>query len=270
MAARAPTPALVGERNCTTAHTVPLHKLGQTQQTAAEPVGAGGGYCKIPTQKDSDDNFADSDPFIECCEEGSNGHPPSRQSSAEESPPPSAFKIAVAAAFYSACAATLLVFNKLAVHAMPSAAFVVATQLLAAALVSRGLGVCGVVSCGGLEKGKVKQFLPVTILFTVCLYTNVQALAGSSVNTVIVTRACVSVFVALLDAIFLRMGWPSVHTWVALAAIFAGAVLYALTDKGFSPQSYAWLSIYFFFICAEMVVVKHIVDTVGAVTAPNQ
>jgi drug/metabolite transporter (DMT)-like permease len=95
----------------------------------------------------------------------------------------------------------------------------------------------------------------------------VQALAGSSVNTVIVTRACVSVFVALLDAIFLRMGWPSVHTWVALAAIFAGAVLYALTDKGFSPQSYAWLSIYFFFICAEMVVVKHIVDTVGAVTA---
>ena len=105
--------------------------------------------------------------------------------------------IVIAAIFYSACAATLLVFNKLAVRAVPSSSFNVAIQLLAAAVISRGLGIAGFVDCPGLQTKKVKKFLPVTILFTLCLYTNVKALSGTSVNTLIVTRASTPIFVAV-------------------------------------------------------------------------
>ena len=64
-------------------------------------------------------------------------------------------------------------------------------------MISRGLGVAGVVDCPGLQTEKVRKFLPVTILFTLCLYTNVKALSGTSVNTLIVARASTPIFVVV-------------------------------------------------------------------------
>lgn len=49
---------------------------------------------------------------------------------------------------------------------------------------------------------------------------------------------------------------------LALVAIAVGAVIYVASDKGFHVTGYAWLSVYFVFIIAEMVFLKHVVDTV--------
>ena len=148
----------------------------------------------------------------------------------------------------------------------PSASFVVLCQLAFSAALARGLGACGFIDCEPLHWGKVKPFLLVPILFTLCLWTNVKALGLSSVETVIVVRASTPIFVALLDALWLKSGWPSPQTWLSLLGILVGAVFYALTDKGIETDTVIWLVIYLVAICIEMCYVKHVMNTVEMTT----
>jgi len=167
-----------------------------------------------------------------------------------------------AALAYSVCAATLLVINKASVDSIPSPAIVVASQLLFSALAVK-IGVAlGKIEAEPLEPVKVKKFIGVSLLFTLCLVTNVKALKSTSVQTVIVMRACSPIFVALFDWLYLKTGFPKYITWACLAGIALGAVVYCVFDTGFSFAGYLWPMVYFVSICFEMVFVKHIINTV--------
>ena len=96
----------------------------------------------------------------------------------------------IAATAYSLCAATLLVINKASVDSIPSPAVVVASQLLFSALAVKVLVWTSKIDAEPLQMIKVKQFMGVSLLFTLCLVTNVKALQSTSVQTVIVMRAC--------------------------------------------------------------------------------
>ena len=211
-----------------------------------------------------DDAFEDNKQLLNEEEEGNSSTVQNlaKQTKQEEEDNRPMQEYIVAAVAYSLCAATLLVINKASVDSIPSPAIVVASQLLFSALAVK-IGVAlGKIEAEPLEPVKVKQFIGVSILFTLCLVTNVKALQSTSVQTVIVMRACSPIFVALFDWLYLETGFPSHATWACLAGIAVGAIIYCVYDSGFSFAGYMWPLIYFVSICIEMVFVKHIINTV--------
>ena len=56
------------------------------------------------------------------------------------------------------------------------------------------------------------------------------------------------------------------HPIHSLGGIAAGASIYCHFDEGFSLEGYFWPLVYFVAICAEMVLVKHILNTVKMTT----
>ena len=103
---------------------------------------------------------------------------------------------------YGTCSATLLVINKLAVSQVPAPSFILACQLISSVATVLALGAVGAIQRGELEPivwPKAQKFLPISLLFFLCLYTNVKSLEFANVDTVIVFRACSPIAVVIAD-----------------------------------------------------------------------
>lgn len=171
--------------------------------------------------------------------------------------------IVFAVLLYAACSSTLLVINKVSMHLVPDAAFVLLCQFIASGLACRILLLAKPdVDIELLTMEKVKPFVGAVFVFFLCLLANTKALGSVNVETVIVVRSCSPIAVALLDHVTLGKELPSAKGSLALLGIVGGALVYVVTDEGFRVEGYAWLAAYFVFIVVEMVFVKFIVDTV--------
>ncbi|KAJ8758937.1 hypothetical protein K2173_002716 [Erythroxylum novogranatense] len=65
------------------------------------------------------------------------------------------------------------------------------------------------------------------------------------------------------ETLFLHKPWPSFKTWISLGTIFAGSVLYVLTDYQFTITAYAWAVAYLISMTVDFVYIKHVVMTIG-------
>lgn len=99
-----------------------------------------------------------------------------------------------------------------------------------AVLVYKMLG--GVVD--GLEWGKVKAYSLYILAFVAAIYANMQALAHSNVETVIVFRACSPIAVTVIEYLFMDRALPSVRSSLALFTVAVGAVMYCTSDSEFA------------------------------------
>uniref|UniRef100_A0A6U0XPX6 EamA domain-containing protein n=1 Tax=Rhizochromulina marina TaxID=1034831 RepID=A0A6U0XPX6_9STRA len=168
---------------------------------------------------------------------------------------------------YAFCSASLLVINKVAVNAIPSPSFVLTCQLIASVVAVLGLKEMNILSdVESLKFEKVRLFIGISLLFCLCLWTNVKALEYANVETVIVFRACSPIAVAFCDYLFLGQALPSMRSWLSLIVIVLGAILYVLTDDGFVVKAYVWVCLYFVGITVEMVYVKYVVEAVDMST----
>lgn len=107
------------------------------------------------------------------------------------------------------------------------------------------------------------RFLPAAVIFYLSLFTNSELLLHANVDTFIVFRSAVPIFVAVGEALFLNQPWPMVTTWCSLATIFAGGVIYVLTDYRFTLTAYSWAVAYLLSMTIDFVYIKHVVMTVG-------
>jgi GDP-mannose transporter len=181
----------------------------------------------------------------------------------KESDGPSASAVAFGVALYAACSSTLLVINKVAMHMLPDAAFVLFCQFVSSAFAVRLLRCAKPdMDIELISWEKAKPFGVATLVFYLCLLSNTQALKYVNVETVIVARSCSPIAVALLDHVALGRDLPTLKGGLALLSIAAGAVVYVMADAGFKVDGYFWLVVYFIFIVVEMVFVKFVVDTV--------
>jgi len=166
-------------------------------------------------------------------------------------------------ALYALCSSTLLVINKVAMHLVPDAPFVLFCQFLTSAIVVRAIKSMNPdMDIELLKWDLAKPFAVATLVFFLCLLANTQALKSVNVETVIVVRSCSPIAVALLEHITLGRVLPSVSGLMALLSIAGGAAIYVVTDEGFRVEGYAWLVLYFIFIVVEMVFVKFVVETI--------
>ncbi|KAL8520253.1 hypothetical protein ACS0TY_010977 [Phlomoides rotata] len=167
------------------------------------------------------------------------------------------------AAGYCLSASLLSIINKWAVMKFPYPGALTALQYFTSAL--------GVVTCGWLkllEHDKLElltmwRFLPAAVIFYLSLFTNSELLLHANVDTFIVFRSAVPIFVAIGETLFLHQPWPALKTWFSLATIFSGSVLYVTTDYQFTLTAYSWALAYLVSMSIDFVYIKHVVMTIG-------
>lgn len=167
------------------------------------------------------------------------------------------------AAGYCISASLLSIINKWAIMKFPYPGALTALQYFTSA--------AGVLLCGyfkflehdALELLTVWRFLPAAIIFYLSLFTNSELLLHANVDTFIVFRSAVPIFVAIGETLFLHQPWPSIKTWLSLATIFCGSVIYVLTDYQFTVMAYSWALAYLVSMTIDFVYIKHVVMTIG-------
>ncbi|KAB2631999.1 GDP-mannose transporter GONST3-like [Pyrus ussuriensis x Pyrus communis] len=167
------------------------------------------------------------------------------------------------AAGYCLSASLLSIINKWAVVKFPYPGALTALQYFTSAM---GVLVCGwlkLLEHDSLDLLTMWRFLPAAVIFYLSLFTNSELLLHANVDTFIVFRSVVPIFVAIGETLFLHQPWPSIRTWASLATIFGGSVIYVLTDYQFTVTAYSWALAYLVSMSIDFVYIKHVVMTIG-------
>ncbi|KAL3834633.1 hypothetical protein ACJIZ3_009369 [Penstemon smallii] len=167
------------------------------------------------------------------------------------------------AAGYCLSASLLSIINKWAVMKFPYPGALTALQYFTS---TAGVLICGwlkLVEHDKLDLLTMWRFLPAAIIFYLSLFTNSELLLHANVDTFIVFRSAVPIFVAIGETLYLHQPWPALKTWFSLATIFAGSVLYVITDYQFTLTAYSWALAYLVSMSIDFVYIKHVVMTIG-------
>ncbi|KAK4735100.1 hypothetical protein R3W88_009361 [Solanum pinnatisectum] len=167
------------------------------------------------------------------------------------------------AAGYCLSASLLSIINKWAVMKFPYPGALTALQYFTSAA---GVLMCGwlkVLEHDKLDLKTMWRFLPAAIIFYLSLFTNSELLLHANVDTFIVFRSAVPIFVAIGETLYLHQPWPAIKTWASLGTIFAGSVLYVTTDYQFTLTAYSWAVAYLVSMSIDFVYIKHVVMTIG-------
>ena len=159
---------------------------------------------------------------------------------------------------YSICSATLLLCNKIAISELPVPAAISFVQISASAVIVLALSCCGV-AVDALALDKALAYSPYVVAFVAAIYANMQALARSNVETVVVFRACTPLAVCVVEYLFQGRAWPSSKSSWALAGVAGGAMLYVATDAQRLSDGwgcYRWAFVYFCLITFEVTLGK--------------
>jgi GDP-mannose transporter len=170
----------------------------------------------------------------------------------------------VAIVGYSLCSSTLLLANKLAMVHLPSPSVVSFIQIFSSAITVLLLKFGGV-KIDDFEWGAFKAYALYTVAFVAAIYTNMQALQASNVETVIVFRACSPIAVGLVEYLFLDRARPSLRSMISLLTVAFGALVYCMCDSEFAMngfKAYYWAMLYFVLIVVEMTYGKMITSSV--------
>ncbi|XP_057968728.1 GDP-mannose transporter GONST3 [Malania oleifera] len=167
------------------------------------------------------------------------------------------------AAGYCISASLLSIINKWAVMKFPYPGALTALQYFTS---TAGVLICGwlkFIEHDPLEFLTMWRFLPAAVIFYLSLFTNSELLLHANVDTFVVFRSAVPIFVAIGETLYLHQPWPSMKTWLSLATIFGGSVLYVLTDYQFTFMAYSWALAYLVSMSIDFVYIKHVVMTIG-------
>ena len=170
--------------------------------------------------------------------------------------------VTFAVAGYTVCSSLMLVVNKVAVHTLPSPAFVLFAQLFTSAAAVWLAGAFGWVMVDKLEFKKALAFMPVAAAFLGAIFTNIKTLQYANVETFIVFRSSTPILVSIADYVFLGRELPNRKSWLSLLGLLLGAVLYVVTDDGFQVHGYFWVCVWYFVFCFDQIYIKHAVDSV--------
>jgi solute carrier family 35 protein len=117
-------------------------------------------------------------------------------------------QVTLAVIGYSLCSSTLLLANKLAVSYLPIPSVINLVQIMSSALIVSGMKLLGL-PVNDFEWSKVRAFALYIIAFVTAIYANMQALAHSNVETIIVFRACTPIAVCMIEYFLWTAHFPS-------------------------------------------------------------
>ncbi|KAL7598586.1 GDP-mannose transporter GONST3 isoform X1 [Lactuca sativa] len=164
---------------------------------------------------------------------------------------------------YCLSASLLSIINKWAVMKFPYPGALTALQYFTSASGVFLFGSLNFLQHDRLDLQTMWRFLPAAIIFYLSLFTNSELLLHANVDTFIVFRSAVPIFVAIGETLYLHQPWPSLKTWLSLSTIFAGSLLYVITDYQFTLMAYSWALAYLISMSIDFVYIKHVVMTIG-------
>jgi GDP-mannose transporter len=174
-------------------------------------------------------------------------------------------QILFGALFYSLCSSSMLIVNKFAVRLFPMPSTVATIQLAFCAVVVLVIKYGKLAVVDDIVMSKAKPYMVYTVLFSLSIYSNIQALNTASVETVIIFRSMSPFFVCFMEFFFLGRQFPSTRSIFALVLIIIGAACFVGTDKAFASEGYSaytWASLYLFLLCLQMTYGKKIMKSV--------
>ena len=145
-------------------------------------------------------------------------------------------KSVVAVLTFSVSSSGLLLTNKLCLKEVPLPSFLAVLQFVASVLCALGLAATGQAELDGLQWARVRIYLMYIGLFATAIYSNMQALTHSNVETLIVFRACGPLLVAVLEWRLLGRTLPSRRSALALLGVFFFALGYVASDRAFGAR----------------------------------
>lgn len=172
-------------------------------------------------------------------------------------------KSVIAVATFSVSSSGLLLVNKLCLKEVALPSFLAVLQFVASVLCALGLAATGQAELDGLAWPRVRIYLVYIGLFATAIYSNMQALTHSNVETLIVFRACGPLMVSLLEWRLLGRTLPSRQSVLVLFGIFLFALGYVASDKAFAMhglRAYSWCAVYFVSICLSDTCGKHLIS----------
>mmetsp|Transcript_38023 Transcript_38023/g.125977 ORF Transcript_38023/g.125977 Transcript_38023/m.125977 type:complete len:362 (-) Transcript_38023:259-1344(-) len=164
---------------------------------------------------------------------------------------------------FSVSSSGLLLVNKLCLKEVALPSFLAVLQFIASVLCAVGMSAAGAADLDPLEWPRVRIYLFYIALFATAIYSNLQALTHSNVETLIVFRACGPLLVSVLEWRLLGRALPSRWSAVALSGIFACAAGYVASDNAFAMhglRAYTWCGVYFVSICLSDTCGKQIIS----------
>ncbi|KAK9291886.1 hypothetical protein L1049_019837 [Liquidambar formosana] len=164
------------------------------------------------------------------------------------------------AAGYCISASLLSIINKWAVMKFPYPGALTALQYFTSAAGVFLFGQLKFIEHDPLDLLTMWRFLPAAVIFYLSLFTNSELLLHANVDTFIVFRSAVPIFVAIGETLYLHQPWPSMKTWLSLATIFGGSVLYVATDYQFTIMAYSWALAYLVSMSIDFVYIKHVLE----------
>eukprot|EP00850_Spirogloea_muscicola_P006193 SM000029S10488 [mRNA] locus=s29:429698:432899:+ [translate_table: standard] len=176
---------------------------------------------------------------------------------------PSDPKVVFIALGYCLSASLLAIINKWAIMVFPYAGSLTALQYVTSFTVVFVLSKLGFLEADPLDLKLMLKFLPAALMFYLSIFTCTELLLHANVDTFIVFRSAVPIFVALGETFFLKSPWPSLTTWTSLLVIVGGSITYVYNDSEFTIDAYSWGVAYLISMSVDFVLIKHIVMTIG-------
>lgn len=175
----------------------------------------------------------------------------------------SSARLIILACLYFASSCFMLLANKLTINFFPAPATVGLIQYIVTCVAVLLLSYFNIIeNVQRIEMETVKKYWVVPALFATAIFANGKLLEYSNVETFIVCRNTTPLIVSLNEFLFMGKSLPTLKNMICFIAIIIGAIIYMVTDEGFSLRSYAWALIYLFVICIEMILVKHVFTVV--------
>lgn len=113
-----------------------------------------------------------------------------------------------------------------------------------------------------LQLPVIRKYIVIPCLYSIAIFSNGKLLEYANVETFMVFRFSVPILVGLTDFLLMGKTLPTPRSAWSFLMILGGAILYAVTDVGFALRTYSWAILYLVVITTEMIVVKHLFNTI--------
>ena len=166
---------------------------------------------------------------------------------------------------YSLCSSTMLLANKVVMTHLPLPSVVSVLQIIFATITCLILKYGLRVTVDDLEMSKLKPYSLYIVAFVSAIFSNMQALNATNVETVIVFRSCTPMATSFIEYFLMDRALPTAQSWVSLIIVGFGAVVYCMADSQLAVQgihAYFWVITYFGLITFEMTYGKKLTSTV--------
>eukprot|EP00440_Ansanella_granifera_P011480 gb/GFBE01012464.1/.p1 GENE.gb/GFBE01012464.1/~~gb/GFBE01012464.1/.p1 ORF type:complete len:487 (+),score=103.87 gb/GFBE01012464.1/:1-1461(+) len=133
-------------------------------------------------------------------------------------------------------------------------------QFVVSAIVAKLVGLSGVAKCDPLQWKQALNYFPAAGMFMISIVAGNAVMNYSSVSSFLIMRAAVPVPCAILETLVYRDPLPPAVSWLCLAVMVAGTVMYGVSLGGLEVEAVGWVVIFMVCMPVDGLLIKHAIS----------